>query len=70
MFALILAAAEHSSKGPFYVAGGLLAGWAVLVGALGVTRPAFAEQENTGRAVMAISVVLALGAMASAVLTA
>jgi hypothetical protein len=62
-------AAHEGSKAAFYVAGAVLAGWAVLVGALGVTRPAFAEGEGAARVVMAISVALAVAAMASAVLT-
>ncbi|MGB2711194.1 MAG: hypothetical protein WBC33_06720, partial [Conexibacter sp.] len=74
MLTLLAVAAEHSveegSKTAFYVAGGLLASWAVLVGALGVMRPAFAEGEGAARAVMLVSVVLALAAMATAVLTA
>jgi hypothetical protein len=73
MLTLLAAAVEHSahegSKTAFYVAGGVLAGWAVLVGALGVARPAFAEGEGPGRIVMAVSAVLALATMAMAVAT-
>jgi hypothetical protein len=73
MLTLLAAAVEHSahegSKTAFYIAGGVLAGWAVLVGALGVTRPAFAEGEGPGRVVMAVSVLLALTTMAMAVAT-
>ena len=72
MLTLLLAAVEHSEEGSktaFYIAGGGLAVWAVVIGALGVARPAFAEGEGTGRIVMGISVLLALTAMATAVLT-
>jgi hypothetical protein len=33
----IFAVVEHTSKTAFYVAGGLLAAWAVLIGVIGVT---------------------------------
>jgi hypothetical protein len=33
--------ASEPSKTPFYLAGGLLAGWAVLLGAFGFTHPDF-----------------------------
>jgi hypothetical protein len=71
MHALILAAAEHAepSKTAFYVAGGLFAAWAVLIGFIGITRPAFPNGEGGGRVVMAVSVVLMAATMASAVLT-
>jgi len=73
MLTLLATVAEHSvhegSKTAFYVAGGVLAGWAVLLGALGVARPAFAGGEGPGRVVMLISAVLAVAAMATAVIT-
>jgi hypothetical protein len=71
LFALV---AEHSSdegsKTLFYVAGGALACWAVLIGAIGVTRPSFPRGDGAARGVMLVSGVLMLAAMASAVLTA
>ena len=73
MLPLLAAVVEHSEEGSktaFYVAGAVLVGWALLVGALGVARPAFAEGEGTGRIVMAVSAVLAIAAMATSVLTA
>jgi hypothetical protein len=73
MLTLLAAAVEHSahegSKTAFYVAGGVLAGWAVLVGALGVARERFADDDAPGRVVMAVSVLLALTTMAMAVVT-
>jgi plastocyanin len=54
----------------FHVLGGLLALWAVVVTALGVTRPDFPGKGSGQRIVMAISVVLVAGAVASAILTA
>jgi hypothetical protein len=68
---LVIAAdkAEHS-KTAFYLCGGLLAAWAVVLAAIGLSRPAFPGGEGAARGVMAISVVLVIAAMATAVLTA
>ena len=70
--ALITFAAEESepSKVPFYIAGGVLAAYAVLLTALGVTRiGSFPAGKAQARGVMALSAVLVAAAMASAVLT-
>lgn len=48
--------------------GGLLALWAVLVAALGITRPGFPGKGGE-RVVTAISIVLVVGAVASAIVT-
>jgi hypothetical protein len=69
---LILAAEAHeeeSSKTAFYVLGGLCAVWAVLVSAMGIRNHDFPTSGTAARAVMGISAVLVVGAMASAVLT-
>jgi hypothetical protein len=65
----VLAVIEHTSKTAFYVAGGVLAAWAVLVGAIGVTRPAFPHGESGGRVVMGVTALLVLAAMVAAVAT-
>jgi len=54
----------------FHVMGGLLALWAVLVAALGVVRHDFPRGRGAERLVAAISVLLVVGAIGSAVLTA
>ncbi len=72
MLPLITAVVEHAeegSKAGFYVAAGVLAGWAVLVGALGVTRETFPASQGTARLVMLVSGVLMVATMAAAVLT-
>lgn len=61
---------DHGSKTAFYTAGGVLAAWAVLVGGIGALRPAFAEGEAVGRAVLGLTLVLAAATMATAILTA
>lgn len=68
MISHFLAAAEPS-KVPFYLAGGVLAGWAVVLAALGLTRPSFPYSERGGRAVMGISFLLMVAAVATAIAT-
>ena len=68
MSTLLLAAAEPS-KVPFYIAGGLLAVWAVVLSALGLTRPTFPFGAMGQRAVMGISVLLAAVAVAMSIAT-
>jgi len=58
-----------TSKVPFYIAGGLLAVWAVLVSAIGISRPDFPGSRGARAVTMAISAVLVVAAMATAVLT-
>jgi hypothetical protein len=71
--ALITFAAEEGaepSKTAFYIAGGVLAAYAVLISALGITRIAtFPANKAQGRGVMALSAVLVAATMAAAVLT-
>jgi uncharacterized cupredoxin-like copper-binding protein len=68
-FAPVLAA--EKSKVPFYIAGGLLVAWALIVSlGLGLRDERFPGNLRGQRVVMAISAVLALGAVTTAVLTA
>jgi hypothetical protein len=72
MLTILATVAEHSEEGSktaFYVAAGVLAAWAVLVGVIGVTRPAFPNGQGGARVVMGVSAVLMVAAMATAVLT-
>jgi hypothetical protein len=62
-----LIAAAEPSKVPFYIAGGVLAVWAVLLSSIGITRPAFPYGAVGQRAVMAISLVLAAAAIGTAI---
>ena len=64
-------AGEESSKTLFYICGGLLAVWAVVVSAIGIrAHETFPPSRGAARGVMAISVVLIVAAMGSAVITA
>jgi hypothetical protein len=64
------AAEEESSKTAFYVLGGVAAAWAVILFAIGMRTETFPRSAGAQRGVMAISVLVVIGAMASAVLTA
>ena len=69
--ALLVMAAEEAepSKTAFYLCGGLLAAWAVVLGVVGLRSPEFPGSERGERGVIAISAVLVVAAMAAAVLT-
>ena len=71
VLSLLLAAAEEAepSKTPFYVAGGALAVWAVLLSAIGLTRPSFPGTAAASRGVMALSALLVVAARAAAVIS-
>ena len=61
---------EESSKALFYVFGGLLAVWALVVSAMGIkAHETFPPSSGAARGVMGISVLLIALAMASAVIT-
>ena len=62
--------ASAPSKAPFYLAGGLLAGWAVLLGAFGITHPDFPGSAMPSRLVMLTSAVLVVATVTTAVTTA
>ncbi len=73
MLATVLAAAaeEGGSHAPFYLLGGLLALFAVLVSVLGLMRGAsFPGSSGAARAVMGVAALLVVAVCASAVITA
>jgi hypothetical protein len=61
---------EETSKTAFYVLGGAAAAWAILLFAVGMRSESFPGSRGAQRGVIAISVLLVIGAMASSVLTA
>jgi hypothetical protein len=66
---LVLAAGEAKpSKTPFYLVGGALAAWAVVLAAIGLSRPGF-PGAAAARGVMGLTAVLVVAAMAVAVIT-
>jgi hypothetical protein len=62
-------AEEEPSKTLFYILGGAAAVWAVVLFAVGMRSPTFPGSPGAQRGVIAVSVLVVLGAMASAVLT-
>ena len=69
----VFAAAEggsEPSKTAFYICGGLLAAWAVVLSVLGLSRATFPETAGAQRGVQLLSLVLVVAAMATAVITA
>jgi hypothetical protein len=69
--ALLLAAdAAEKSKTPFYIVGGVLAAWAVIVAFAGITQPEFPRNSGGRVAVIVVTACLVAGAMAAAVATA
>ncbi len=65
----LLLAASDPSKVPFYLAGGACAVWAVILATVGITRPSFPYNDRGARAVMGVSLVLVVVAIAMAVVT-
>jgi plastocyanin len=62
--------AAEKSKVPFYIAGGLLVLWALTVSlGLGLRKPDFPGSLAGQRAVMAVTIVLVIGATSTAVIT-
>lgn len=59
----------EGSKTAFYVAGGALAAWAVLISAVGLSRPEFPSSALASRGVMAVTAVLVIAAAAAAAIT-
>ena len=70
VFVATEAAEEESSKTAFYILGGLAAVWAIALFSIGMRSSTFPGSPAAQRGVIAISVVLVIGAMASSVLTA
>jgi hypothetical protein len=67
---LVLASGEATEKMPFYVLGGALAAWAVILSAIGLLRPSFPGGTVGERAVIGISALLVIGTIFTAVFTA
>jgi hypothetical protein len=70
--ALLVMAAEEAepSKTAFYICGGIFAAWAVVLGVVGLRSAEFPGSATRARAVMGVSAVLMVAAMATAVITA
>jgi hypothetical protein len=70
-FAQAAAEEEESSKTAFYIAGAVLAAFAVIVAAIGIrSHETFPSSRGASTAIMALATLLVVTVMASAVLTA
>jgi hypothetical protein len=73
LIGMVLAAeegAEESSKTAFYIFGGLLAVWAVVLSAIGMSHATFPATTGAKRGVIALTALFVAAAMATAVITA
>jgi hypothetical protein len=66
---MTLLAVAEPSKVPFYLLGGIFAGWAVVLAGVGLTNPKFPFGAIGLRLIMLTSFCLATAAVLSAVLT-
>ncbi len=69
VFAQEHGAVEETSKTPYYVAGSVLALWAVIVSAIGIIQHDFPRSAGAARGVMALSALLVAVTMAAAIIT-
>jgi hypothetical protein len=69
-FLVLAAEGSETSKAAFYVAGGVFAGWAVLLSFIGLSQPEVPGTSGAARGVMAVSTVLMIAAMVTAITTA
>jgi plastocyanin len=64
------ASTHDTSKTAFYIAGGVLAAWAMLLSVIGFRRPDMPSSVAMQRGIVAITAVLVAGAMSTAIITA
>ena len=69
MLAAEAAHGEETSKTAFYVAAGILAGWAVVLSALGLSREDWPKTGGPQNAVIGITAVLVAATMATSIAT-
>jgi hypothetical protein len=65
----LLLAASGTSKVPFFIAGGALAAWAVILAAIGLNRPDFPGDLRGQRAVIAITFTIVVITIGMAIVT-
>ena len=66
---LLITAADEPSKVPFFIIGGVLALYAVILSTIGIQRPSFASNRTGERGVITLTAVLVVIAIATAILT-
>ena len=68
MLGTVIAAAAPS-KVPFYIAGGVLVIWAIVLAGLGLSKPSFPFNARGERGVISVSFVLVIVTLAMAIIT-
>jgi hypothetical protein len=66
---LLITAADEPSKVPFFIIGGALAVYAVILSTIGIQRPKFPSDARGQRGVIAMTAVIVVLAIAAAILT-
>ncbi len=66
---LLITAASEPSKVPFFIIGGALAVYAVILSTIGIQRPDFPSNARGQRGVIALTAVFAVLAVGAAILT-
>jgi hypothetical protein len=66
---LLITAAGESSKVPFFIVGGALAVYAVVLATIGIQRPDFPSNMGGQRGVIGLTAVIVVLAVAAAILT-
>jgi hypothetical protein len=66
---LLLPLAAETSKVPFYICGGLLALWAVVLAFIGIQRPEFPGSVRGQRGVILVTLVFVVLAIGTAIAT-
>ncbi len=66
---LLITAASAPSKVPFFIIGGALAVYAVILSTIGIQRPDFPSNARGQRGVIALTAVFAVLAVGAAILT-
>jgi hypothetical protein len=69
LHALAILAAEEPSKTAFYIVGGVLAAWAVVLTAIGMSRATFPQTKGQAKGVMGLSALLVVATMATVIAT-
>jgi hypothetical protein len=69
MSLLLLTAADAPSKVPFFIIGGALAVYAVILATIGIQRPQFPGGASGQRGVIALTLALVVLAIGAAILT-
>ncbi len=65
----VIAAASDPSRTAFYIMGSALAVYAVILGVVGITQPAFPYGSRGARLVMGLSTLMMAATIAAAILT-